>query len=397
MKSALSVAVAATLAGLSIGLAITWTEFGSVHELFIAEGTARQESSNDISSEEVLLGAAPKVVVLGGGEYEFGDMVVGAELEHYFEIKNEGDAPLVLEKVENTSCKCTIAELPKEKIQPGQSGRVLIKWKTEQHAPQFRQYAELSTNDPEARLIRLSVSGSVTENVRVVPRDIAFVGLGDAEVRTAQVRVFAYHQTDLEVLDADLLVSDSASSFDISKRPLTPEEVAAEPAALTGWAVDVTVKPGLPLGSIQQTIRLHTNLDDAQSLDVPVEGNVISDIALTGGPEYRSDFDLVILGGVPRDKGRTFTMNLFVKGPYRDDVKITVASTDPSDVLQARIGEPQILPTVRIYPLIIEIPPGSRPVNRRASFNVKPGEVLLETTHPRTKKVRVRIDFAVEG
>jgi hypothetical protein len=53
----------------------------------------------------------------------------GELLEHYFEIKNTGDAPLIISDYK-VGCTCTTATLPEGPILPGQSYKVKVTFDT---------------------------------------------------------------------------------------------------------------------------------------------------------------------------------------------------------------------------------------------------------------------------
>jgi hypothetical protein len=54
---------------------------------------------------------------------DFGTIQEGQLLEVSFRFRNTGKKPLVIEKVQ-PSCGCTVAEQPKEPIQPGGEGQI---------------------------------------------------------------------------------------------------------------------------------------------------------------------------------------------------------------------------------------------------------------------------------
>lgn len=58
-------------------------------------------------------------------EYNFGDIKQGEKVEHVFEFKNTGSAPLVLSNV-LTTCGCTASEWTKTPVAPGKSGQIKV-------------------------------------------------------------------------------------------------------------------------------------------------------------------------------------------------------------------------------------------------------------------------------
>lgn len=74
--------------------------------------------------------------VTGGAKIEFkkdthdyGDIKYGADGACTFEFKNTGNAPLIISNAQG-SCGCTVPEWPKEPINPGQSGKITVKYDT---------------------------------------------------------------------------------------------------------------------------------------------------------------------------------------------------------------------------------------------------------------------------
>jgi len=58
-------------------------------------------------------------------KHDFGKIKQGNPVSFYFEIKNVGDKPLVVESTQAT-CGCTTPEKPTEPIMPGESGKIKV-------------------------------------------------------------------------------------------------------------------------------------------------------------------------------------------------------------------------------------------------------------------------------
>ena len=68
----------------------------------------------------------PKIVFLEE-KYEFGDIIQGDVIEHVFEFKNSGNAPLILQDVK-TTCGCTVPEWPRAPLPPGATAELRVKF-----------------------------------------------------------------------------------------------------------------------------------------------------------------------------------------------------------------------------------------------------------------------------
>lgn len=62
-------------------------------------------------------------------EYNFGEVMQKDVVEHTFNFKNAGDAPLVISNA-RASCGCTVPDWPKDPIAPGESGKIDVKFNT---------------------------------------------------------------------------------------------------------------------------------------------------------------------------------------------------------------------------------------------------------------------------
>ena len=93
---------------------------------------------------------APKVVV-DQEEYDFGTMDYGSEMGHDFMFTNAGQAPLVL-TAGPTSCRCTVSEVNDDKLLPGESFKVTVRWKAREVSNRLSpDGADLHQRSPPAR------------------------------------------------------------------------------------------------------------------------------------------------------------------------------------------------------------------------------------------------------
>lgn len=60
----------------------------------------------------------------------FGEVKQGDPVSLSYEIRNEGDVPLIFENYE-VSCSCTTAELPQAPVLPGKSATIVVRFKTD--------------------------------------------------------------------------------------------------------------------------------------------------------------------------------------------------------------------------------------------------------------------------
>ena len=322
--------------------------------------------------------------------YEFGTIGAGAEGSHEFVIHNTGRGPLVLTRG-STSCSCTVSdfeskdggdELARKEVPPGGSTRLRLKWRGKGPGGPFRQQATVFTTDPRRPEIAFMIEGLVVPTWKAVPESLALPTITtNAETRAA-VKLFTYG-TDQPVVE-ELSATDpqTAQSFRISSSPLGATEIAAETGATGGVAIDVTVSPGLPIGSLRQTISARLRIPEQITVEIPVQGSVSGALALAGGA-WDSSRQALLLGTVSGRTGSRTEVFLTARGPHAAAVKPTVREVIPES-LDVEIGPGKQVGEkgmIRI-PISITIPPGSPPANHRCSEQGPAGRIVLDTGHP---------------
>jgi hypothetical protein len=92
--------------------------------------------------------------------HDFGQVKQGDVVSHEFVFKNEGGAPLVVEKVE-TTCGCTAALVSEKRIAPGKEGRIKATFDTRGYSGRLSRYLYVVSNDAENARRELSVSADI--------------------------------------------------------------------------------------------------------------------------------------------------------------------------------------------------------------------------------------------
>jgi hypothetical protein len=199
-------------------------------------------------------------------------------------------------------------------------------------------------------------------------------------------------------MDAAFEDEDTAGLFQVEFVPLPQEEVAQEKGASCGILGKLSVKSGLPLGPINQTIRIDARVDRDVTVHLPIEGQTISDIVIASSSKFESRRNLLNFGPLKRGESAQTVLQVFVRGEHRHDTKLSVGDVDPADAIRVRIGDQESLnndKTIR-YQVTLEIPPGLERINRLGGANSEYGHVVLHTTHPTTKQIPIRVRFSVD-
>ena len=329
-------------------------------------------------------------------EYKFGVMDAGDERSHDFIFTNKGTGPLTL-TAGSTSCRCTVATLDADAIEPGKSTKVTLKWRSKGVLGIYKQTARVLTNDPGRPEITLTIVGEITMAVRSDPEELIFSSLFQGGGSHGEVRLWCnLPGPALAILDYKLSDQATAKYIDVSYEPISAEALKAEKEAKSGVLIRVTVKPGLPSGPFQQTILIRTNLESAAAITVPIRGTVASEITVAG-PGWDTDSGFLNLGAVSSRSGAQRRLLLIVRGSQSKEVKFKPVRMIP-DFLHVTLGKTTPIGdgTATQTPLFIEIPVGSPTANHLGSEQGKLGRIILETGLTRVPQFRVPVRFAIE-
>ncbi len=338
----------------------------------------------------------PKLVeVVDGEAYDFGVMDRGETRSHTFLIRNHSQLPLELE-IGSTTCKCTVGKLKSDSIPPQGTGEVTLEWSARSLDTEFRQSATIKTNNDFRPTILLSVFGRVLQIVQAVPNDIAFSDVTIRDERTADLMLYGYKDTELDIIEYRWVNEDIADFFEFEYAPAEVDPLAKEQGALAALACQIRMKPGLPLGPVRQLLEVKTTASRSGVLDVPVRARVTGDVSLTGSG-YNDTTNQLRLDPIRREAGLTHKLFLTVKGPHAPEFTIESVTVDPSDILQVTFAEPRSLRggAVRMVPFEIRVPPGVRSVNYSGGEEHPLARITLHTNHPDVQQLGFDVRFVV--
>ncbi|MEX0675869.1 MAG: DUF1573 domain-containing protein [Pirellulales bacterium] len=382
------VVMASGLAGVAMGFGITWANFSDAPPLDVPElsGVAGAGAR----------GQVPKLVV-DDTSHDFGLIDRHHTVRHSFRFTNVGTAPLTLKPGTTTCTACTIAELSKAEVAPGETTEVVVEYSPRTAKPEFQQYAVVLTNDPEQPRVELKIIGSVTNQFRMLPDRVVLSNASASQPTTAEVRIFHYLSDKLRVVDCTFDDTPSASFFAATSESIPRGELELD--AKSGCRVLVTLNPGLPLGPFRQTIRLQLETGkngERAEFEVPIEGAVASDLSIVGPGWHGASGVLSFDAGVKSDKGARRELNLLVRGDARRDIRIEPKKLDPPWLL-VTVREPvELNESVIRIPVTVEIPPGRPPAIYLGTDQGKFGEIILDVkNHPDLKEIRVHVSFAI--
>jgi hypothetical protein len=239
---------------------------------------------NGLSSDPALTGVPNSLEGIGGATsgtpkaevtgkvYDFGSVLNAVPVAHVFKIHNAGMGTLIIVGVQ-TSCGCTAAKPTRNQLAPGEDSDIAVTFDTRFDKGPATRTITVSTNDPAAKSIVLTIKGDVKVQVDATPAQVAF---GDVKHGTDQTR--------------QVLLNDLVAGTDPTKPPQEFKvqsmtnaslniKVAAAPRTdgKAGAALTVTLLPTMPIGAFDDTIKVATS---RAPVDITVFGNVQGDITV---------------------------------------------------------------------------------------------------------------------
>ncbi len=380
-----SVIVISAVLGCVVGAGISWAKFGNSPPLFPSSSTASAAARS----------RSPQVLV-DERNFDFGKVERKSKVRHTFKFTNVGGGTLTLKAVGTTCTMCTVSEVSKNRLAHGETADVTIEYDSSYSRPQFHQSATILTNDAEQERVELNIFGSITSRYQVVPDSLVFSKISVNETKRAEIKIYAFLTDNVQVVKHELTDAESAPFFEVQTAPIPKDQLAENPDVKSGCLVTVTVKPGLPLGPIRQTIRLELNTPGEEPFEIPIQATVDSDISIVGGGGWNADASKLNIGSVRSALGATRQLKILLRGPERHGVKVHPVKVDPA-WLKVTTGQTSSLTKdVDQIPLTIEIPRGTPAVNHLGSDQGKYAEIMFETTHPQVKHMRMYLQFIVE-
>lgn len=86
-----------------------------------------KEENVEVTAEKAAASGKFPVMTFESREHDFGTIEQGTNVEHVFKFTNTGDAPLIITGARG-SCGCTVPQYPKEPVNPGEAGEMLVKF-----------------------------------------------------------------------------------------------------------------------------------------------------------------------------------------------------------------------------------------------------------------------------
>ncbi|MFK8110632.1 MAG: DUF1573 domain-containing protein [Rubripirellula sp.] len=398
---------------------LNYQRFGHRHGQFGPFTLEREVTPANIAAyivKDVPQGDA-RVELVGDKDFDFGMMSPGTEGEHSFVLRNIGTDVLTL-RLGATTCKCTLGELDTEGLAPGEETEIKLSWTVKPGESEFKQSAQVITNDPENLVLNLGIVGAVVDQVSLVPETWTFGQVATGEDFEFEGTVYNFMDTKMQPSKSSFSASSltDLAEFEVEEFEPTEQNDGIRGAARQGFRVKVKIGAGLRQGVISQNLmfgfkkldeegKVIANDDNADSDDfyivAPVKGSIVGPLGMIENSKLSEESAggyLYDFGRIAKDGNMKAKAFVVLKGDERNRTKLSIGSIVPDGTLKATLGEPKSRAgSMVLYPIELELTPGDEPIERMGKNSGDYGIIWIESDNPKVSKMRIAVKFAIEG
>lgn len=298
---------------------------------------------------------------------DFGVVDKGTPIEHEFVIRNEGGAPLEIERVKAT-CGCTVTEHDAV-IAPGASGRIHTVVDTSEFRGPIAKSVQVFTNDTRNPRLLLVVKADVQAAVEVSPGWARFVAVQGEDYPTVEQILWSPELPELEITD----VRSPYSYLAVGYRLLMEHESDYR-EGFNRWKIDITLRDDAPVGQMTDFVKVFTNHPEQHQVHIPVSGFVRPILAVT--PR--------VLDFGRRELDEPQEAKLEVRNLGSQAVGLQGASSDVAGL----VATIETVEAGRLYNLLLTLSPGLD----KGRFR---GKITVETDSPRQPVVEIDVTGTV--
>lgn len=348
-----------------------------------------------------VLGYFPKVsatgpwpkVVLSRLELDFDRTEVGERRDLMLEVRNEGDGELEFSQGD-TTCECTISEFTSTRVPPHGSVTIPVRWNPTMTSSTHESTMDLRTNDPDQKTIQLKIVGMAVKRFMLMPE----LDWPVSKVSETEPTVVTGYVTSAIVNGlAPMKLEYDESRMDVKVVPLSEQAVEAT-RARSGFGLEVSLKPGMPIGAFQFPLKVITNTPD-RGIDGELGDPAVLTANIVGrrdgpfrilGAAYLVREGIVVMDSFSANDGKTVPLTILVRDAPEEGLKFTEVDSDPAYLTATIEPDAKDSGVAKRYKVQLAFPPGSPRAIRR---DANPALIKIKTNHATAPELEFRVHF----
>ena len=361
------------------------------------ESEDASQSAIDVSQPESEMAIDPNgpLAEVETPMYDFGAIEPGERLGHEFVVHNRGKEPLVL-KLGFTTCRCTMADIPNQTIEPGGFGVVRLEANTEGKFGEFEQGAEIHTNQRGTLTVfTVRMRGYVNSKILCDVQSLEFGQIHPGRSAERQVEVISQRWGDFKIKEFHSTsgriscLSEMLDEETLKKHPRKPR---------SGYEITVTVSPPGENGTeFTDTLTLKTEGPNGETADIalPIRANVRGKIAYSANIIRNQDdlSPILKLGVVPGGEEKIWNINVKVVDQEKQ-LSVKSVKVKPDFLTVQLLTSSEEAKAAGRYQLQIKLP-ANAPDCQYVGLNK--GLIHIEYDHPRIKEANFPLELTVTG
>jgi len=289
--------------------------------VFAAVPAAAKASAASAAAAAGSAATQPKAVAVSPIK-DVGSVPKGDKITQDFEIRNDGNAALVITDVK-PACGCTVANYDRT-IPPGKSGKVHVVVDTANFTGPVAKGVTVFTNDASNPQVELTVRAKIEPYVAVKPGFARYTIVKDeAKEGTIVQTLYAPDGSPMDIVKVDSPWPYLAVSF---REAQEGERLADVDAKVKQWRVETKLSSDAPVGPLAGYVTVHTNHAKQKLVEIPVSGFVRPVLAVT---PPRADFGQI---DVKEPQRRVLDVKNFATEPIK-----VIGVDPPGQGIEAKI------------------------------------------------------------
>lgn len=407
--------------GTTLGWTMNYIEYGHRDAFFGEISMDGSVTADNVMAklEEYQTKSAAVAELQGDPHFDFGVMAPGTKGNHTFVITNKGTEPLTLE-LGATTCKCTLGDLKKNELAPGESTNIDLEWNVVPGKSDFSQSAELRTNDPLRPAIQLTVAGLVISDLEFEPKQVTFGEVTAGEGFEFSTNLYNYYDTPIELLGARFGSDELTEHANVTFEEFEPSETdGVHMRARQAFRITANVEPGMRQGPVSTNLLVDfkklpsdsaPEVSSSQAGDsekkteqfiaiAECAGRIVGPLSILENSKLQSTDGggyIWSLGRVGEGDSLEYKALVALKGSERDSTNLTIGEVYPTDVIEVEMGRPLGKGTMRLFPLKMTLKPGDKVIDLLGKNKDDFGWVWIESDNPKVSRMKLAVKVMIE-
>lgn len=217
--------------------------------------------------------SGPPVIVFEGPTYDFGTAYQDEVVNHIYTFRNRGKSDLKIENTK-TSCGCTAVVKSRDVIPPGETGEIEVNYSVRKARGASSKTITVFSNDPQNPSIQLVIKGQVLTAYETDPAtgSIRFAPLVKGQKAVQTFRIQSSAKSEFRVLSVTKQNQNPRLSTSVEDAPRN---------GIPGQLIRIELDGDEPLGRFSDKLVVVTDLDRAQTITIPIYGEVVGPLEAT--------------------------------------------------------------------------------------------------------------------